>query len=105
MDSFNPGILHRPARPNIFISGMIKIVAKLTQSLSSLLFFCNFLFPKKGQEKGEQDTDEQASYPGKIDCEISPAKNDIARQSSEPGNLRHKQQKNPDNCKDQTKKD
>lgn len=105
MDSFNLGIPHCPAGLNFFYLGDDKIVAKLTQSLSSLLFFCNLLFPKKGQEKGKQNTNEQASYPGKIDCEISPAKNDIARQSSQPGNLRHKQQKNPDGRKDHTKKD
>ena len=105
MDSINLVKLHHPAVLNIFYLGEEKIVAKLTQSLSGLLFFCNLLFPKKGQEKGEQNTHEKASYPGEINCKVSPAKNEIARQSSQPGNLRHQQEKNPDGRKDQTKKD
>lgn len=80
-------------------------MANLTQSLSGLLFFCNLLFPEKCQEKGEQNTNKQASNPGEKECKVSPAENDIARQSSQPGDLRHEQEKNPNGREDQTKKD
>jgi hypothetical protein len=56
MDSFNLSNPHQLLRLNFSYVRKEKIVAKLTQSLSGLLFFCNLLFPEKSQEKGEQNT-------------------------------------------------
>jgi len=56
MDSFNLSNPPYPPGPNFFYLEEKKIVAKLTQSLSGLLFFCNLLFPENGQEESEQNT-------------------------------------------------
>jgi hypothetical protein len=58
MDSFNLGFFHYSAGQ--FLSNLEeeKIVAKLTQSPLSLLFFCNIFSPKNGQKKREQNTKE-----------------------------------------------
>jgi len=80
-------------------------VAKLTQSLQGLLFFCNLLFPENGQENSEQNTNQHAGNPGKIDGKVSPTKHDIARQFSQPRNLGAEKQENPDGRKYQAKED
>jgi hypothetical protein len=75
--------------------GKRKIVAKVTQCPYGLLFFCNLLFPEQGHKKGEQNTNEQTSYPGEIDSEIPPAEKEITRKPTQPRNFRHEQEKNP----------
>jgi hypothetical protein len=54
--------------------GKGEIVAKLTQSLYRLLFFCNLLFPGDDQGESEQDTNQEAGNSGKIGGKVSPKK-------------------------------
>jgi len=72
-------------------SGKGEIVAKLTQSLYRLLFFCNLLLPENGEKKMEQNANQLQGNPGKIGGKVFPTKNDIPSLSPRPRMIGHAQ--------------
>ncbi len=62
-------------------------MAKLTQSVLDLLFFCNPLFPKEREKKSDQDAYQQRRDEREIKGEIAFAIDDISRKSAQPGNF------------------